>query len=64
MVEAEAEDGIAGLEQRVVGGLVRRPTSVRLDVRMVGPEQLLGAVDRQLLDLVDELAAAVVPAPG
>jgi hypothetical protein len=33
---------------------------VRLDVRVLGAEQLLRAVDRELLDLVDDLAAAVV----
>ena len=37
---------------------------VRLDVGVIGAEQLLGAVDRQLLDHVDLLAAAVVAAPG
>ena len=34
---------------------------VRLDVRVLGAEELLRAVDRELLDLVDDLAAAVVP---
>src|SRR5579872_810822 len=33
-----------------------------LDVRVLGPEELLGPVDRELLDLVDHLAAAVVAA--
>ncbi len=33
---------------------------VRLDVGVLGAEQLLGPVDRQLLGHVDELAAAVV----
>jgi hypothetical protein len=33
---------------------------MRLHVRVVGAEQLLGAVDRELLDLVHHLAAAVV----
>jgi hypothetical protein len=33
---------------------------VRLHVRVLGAEELLGAVDRELLDLVNDLAAAVV----
>ena len=33
---------------------------VRLHVRVLGAEELLGARDRELLDLVDDLAAAVV----
>src|SRR6185503_1104712 len=37
---------------------------VRLDVRVLGAEQLLRTVDRRLLDLVDDLAAAVVAPPG
>ncbi len=37
---------------------------VRLDVRVLGAEELLRAVDRELLDLVDDLAAAVVAAAG
>jgi len=35
---------------------------VRLDVGVLGAEERLGAIDGQLLDLVDHLAAAVVPA--
>src|SRR5689334_19128464 len=31
-----------------------------LDVRVLGPEQLLRSVDRDLLHLIDELAAAVI----
>jgi hypothetical protein len=34
---------------------------VRLDVHVLGPEQLLGAFDGQRLGDVHELAAAVVP---
>jgi len=36
---------------------------VRLDVGVLGAEELLGALDGELLDLVDEFAAAV-PALG
>ena len=47
-----------------VHGHVRLCASVRLDVRVLGAEQRLRAVDRELLDLVDDLAAAVVAAAG
>jgi hypothetical protein len=37
---------------------------LRLDVRVLGAEELLRAGDRELLDLVDHLAAAVVALVG
>src|SRR5438128_3374267 len=37
---------------------------MRLDVYVVGAEQLLRALDRQRLDLVDDLAGAAVVAPA
>ena len=37
---------------------------MRLHVGVLGAEELLGAVDGELLDVVDEVAAAVVAAPG
>src|SRR5665648_81253 len=37
---------------------------MRLDVDVLGPEHCLAAVDGQLLDAVDDLAATVVPRPG
>ena len=49
-----------GLEQRVVHRGVGLRAGVRLDVRVLGAEQRLGAVDRELLGDVDVLAAAVV----
>ena len=60
MREAEAHDPVARLQQRVVDGRVGLRARVRLDVRVLGAEQRLRAVDRELLDHVDELAAAVV----
>ena len=53
-----------GLQQRVVDGDVRLRAGVRLDVGVLGAEQRLGAVDRELLGHVDELAAAVVAPAG
>ena len=60
VVEAQREDRVAGLEHRHVDRHVRLRARVRLDVRVLGAEELLRAVDRELLDLVDDLAAAVV----
>ena len=57
---AQAHDGVARLEEGEVDGEVRRRARVRLHVRVVGAEQRLRAVDRELLDLVDELLALVV----
>ena len=58
--QAHAEDSVAGIEQRQVHGAVGRGTGVRLNVGVIGAEQRLGAVDGQLLDLVDILAATVI----
>ncbi|MNN47594.1 hypothetical protein D3C81_1620220 [compost metagenome] len=58
--QAHAEDGVAGIQQGEVDRRVGRGAGVRLDVGVVGAEQLFGAVDGDLLDLVDVLAAAVV----
>ena len=40
---------VARIEQRVVDGRVGLRAGVRLDVRVLGAEQLLGAIDRELL---------------
>ena len=58
--QLEPHHRVAGIEQRVVDGGVGLGAGVRLDVGVLGAEQLLGAVDRQLLGDVDVLAAAVV----
>ncbi|MOA01199.1 hypothetical protein D3C78_1205900 [compost metagenome] len=60
MGQAHAEDGVTGVQQGQVHGTVGLGAGVRLDVGVVGAEQLLGAVDGQLLDLVHMLATAVV----
>jgi hypothetical protein len=51
---------VAGLEQREVDGHVRLRARVRLDIDVLGAEQLAGARDRELLGPVDDLAAAVI----
>src|SRR5438270_460005 len=50
--------------RRHVDSHVRLRTGVRLHVRVLRAEQLFRTVDRELLDLVDHLAAAVVALPG
>ena len=59
--ELEREDRVARLETREVHRHVGLGAGVRLDIRVLGAEERLRAVDRELLDLVDDLAAAVVP---
>ena len=63
VVEAERQDRVARLQRRHVDRHVRLRARVRLDVRVLGAEQLLRAVDGELLDLVDHLAAAVIALP-
>src|SRR5690606_34658591 len=58
--QAHAENGVTGAEQGQVDGGVGLGAGVRRDVGVVGAEQLLGAVDGQLLDDVDVLATTVV----
>ena len=60
MGQAHAQYGVTGFQQGQVHGAVGLRTGVRLDVGVVGAEQLLGAVDGQLLDDVDVFATAVV----
>jgi hypothetical protein len=58
--QAHTEDGVASVEQGQVHRAVGLRAGVWLDVGVVGTEQLLGAVDSQLLDDVDVFATAVV----
>ena len=37
---------------------------MRLDIHVVGSEELLGTIARQVLDYIGELASAVVPLAG
>ena len=63
MGEVEAEDRVAGLQQRRHHRGVGLRARVRLHVGVLRAEQRLQPVDRQLLDDVDVLAAAVVATP-
>ena len=58
--QVHAEERVARLEEREEHRGVRLRAGVRLHVGVLGAEELLRAVDGELLDLVDELAAAVV----
>ena len=62
VVEPHGEDGRARLEQRLVGGQIGVGPGVRLHVGVLGAEQGRGPVAGQVLDLVDDLVAAVVAA--
>ena len=60
MGELHGQHRVAGLEQREEHREVGRRAGVRLHVGVLGAEDLLAAVDGELLDLVDHVAAAVV----
>ena len=58
--EAHAENRVAGLQHGHVDGHIRLRAGVRLHVHVLGAEKLLRAVDRELLGVVHEFAAAVI----
>ena len=62
--EVHAEDPVARLQQRRIHGHIRLRAGVWLDVCVVRAEQPRHALDRQALDLIDVLAAAVVARAG
>ena len=62
--EIHAEHGVAQLQRRHVDGNVGLRARMRLHVGVLGAEQGLRAVDRQLLGAVHEFAAAVVALAG
>ena len=64
VVEAHGEHPVPGRAEREHGAHVRLRAAVRLDVGVARVEERLGALPRQVLDLVHVLAAAVVPPPG
>jgi len=64
VVQAHAEQRVARLDQRQVDRGVGLRAGVRLDVGVIGAEELPGAVDRELLGNIDVLAAAVVALRG
>ena len=64
MVEAEPEDGVARFEQRLVHAHVGVGAGMGLHVRVLHAEQLLGALDGQRFDVVDDRVPAVVTLAG
>ena len=62
--EVQAQDGVAGLDDGRIGRHVGRRAGVRLHVGVLGAEELLGAIARQVLHHVGELASAVVALAG
>ena len=58
--EVEAHERVARLHQRQEHALIGLAAGIRLHVGEAAVEQLAGALDRQLLGDVDELAAAVI----
>ena len=59
--KVHAENAAPRRRQREEHGLIRLRPGVRLDVDVLRPEQLSGTLDRQILDDVDILPAAVKP---
>jgi hypothetical protein len=64
VAEVHAEDLVARLEHGGVDGEIGLGAGVRLDVGVLGAEELLRALDGEGLDLVDLLAAAIPALPG
>jgi hypothetical protein len=62
--QAHAHDGVAGLQEGQEDGFIGRGTAVRLHVGAIGAEDLLDAVDGELLGDVHVLAAAVIALAG
>ena len=62
--QAESQDAISRFQKCEVDRQIGVRAGMRLHVGMPRAEQLLGPLDGQALDLVDELTAAVIPLPG
>ncbi|MNE32704.1 hypothetical protein D3C80_1263270 [compost metagenome] len=58
--QTHAQDGVAGVEQGQVHRCVGRRARMWLNVGIIGAEQRTGAIDRQLFNNIDVLAATVV----
>ena len=62
--QAHPHDGVAGIDQGEVDGPVGLRAGMRLDIGETGAEELLGAIDRELLHHVHVLAAPVITLAG
>jgi hypothetical protein len=64
VIEVHGQDRIARLEQGVIDRGVGLGTRMRLDIRVLDPEEFLGPLDGKRLDFVDEFASTVIAPPG
>ena len=62
--EVHAKERLAGFQEREERRRVRLCSRMRLYVGVLRTEQLLRAVDGDLLHLIDELATAIIPLAG
>ena len=62
--KAHAQHGVARLEQGKVHGGVGLRAGMGLHIGVVGAKEFLGALAGQILDLIDELTAAIVALAG
>src|SRR5688572_1920912 len=62
--QVHPDEGVARIEEREEHRGVRLRAGVRLDVGMIGTEELLRAIDGELFDAIYELASAVVALAG
>src|SRR5579883_49982 len=58
--QIHAENRVAGIQHRRVGGLIRLRSRVRLNIGVFGSEKFLDALPGQVFDAVGVLAAPVV----
>src|SRR5215467_9027722 len=54
------ENHVAGLENSQIHRLICLGPGVRLHIGVLGAEQILGAINRELFDNVDEFATTIV----
>ena len=64
VIETQPQHRVTELEHRLIRAHVCVGPAVRLHVGMIGPEQTLGTVDRERLDIVDDSVATVVTLAG
>jgi hypothetical protein len=64
VAEVHAQDLVAGLQHRGVDREIGLGAGVRLHIGVIGAEELLRALDREVLDFVDLLATAVPALAG
>ena len=64
MGEIHSQNGVARLECREIDGHVGLRTGVRLDVNVIGAEELLRPFDGEFFGYINEFAAAVISFVG